>query len=716
MRCIIDTNIAMGNTPFAEYEKVFVPLPVLEELDKHNHSSDDGKAYSARCGLRNLKFSDINYHNIFYVAECSIEILDSMPAWLDMKVKDNLILAYSYYIISKIDNQAILLTRDLNMSQKAKALNIPCQFFNDSNEDDIYKGVLEYTGDEEGYNEYFEQVKDSMYPNQYLVFHNTSTGTDSELRFDGEKFVSLKLPSNKIIKAKNSLQRCALDLLNNDSITSVAILGGYGCVDCETEFFNGKEWKQISDYDPDDKVLEFDVNSGQAILSKPYAYIKKPCDSFWLFNDNNYGISQCLSEEHEILYKTNTALMEKIPVKEVVDKQLNQEGFDKEIPCTFFYHGDGINYTDEEIRISVLAFCAGRTDRGAHRFILTARTPKRVEQFKAFFEANNTEYYMYGINPEARRYFFNAYRPISQDKFTPDWYNCSLRQLQIICDTAEKLFRIKDHIYKSENILYIKYKENADFLQFAFAACGKRTTIIQNSEFHYKIYIQDNPTISFTKDKYRIKPILVKSTDGYKYCFTMPTGNLILRRNGNIFLTGNSGKTHLCTRMAVYHVMENSQTKLRLSKVVGIREPRGEGKDVGYLKGSFEDKTGRFFKPLEQQLPGGEQELACLMSRGQLEQEIPFYLKGTTFTSSVVVVDEAEDLTESQIVLIGTRLGEDSRIFWSGDYAQSLINKTYGNPLVRMCNQLKGNPTFGCIYLNEDVRSPASKMYANLFK
>lgn len=716
MRCVVDTNIVMGNIVFSEYERIYVPLPVLEELDRHNHFSSEEKAYASRCGLRNLKFSDVNNHNISYVAECPIDILDNMPAWLDMKVKDNIILAYTYNIIKNVDNQAILLTHDMNMSLKAKALGLPCIFYNGSTENEIYKGVLEFTGNEDEYNEYFEKVKDSMFVNQYLVFHNTSTGTDSELRFDGEKFVSLKLPSNKIIKAKNALQRCALDLLNNDSITSVAILGGYGCVDCETEFFNGKEWKHIDQYDPDDKVLEFDVNSGQAILSKPYAYIKKPCEQFWLFNDNELGISQCLSEEHEILYKSQSSLMDKISVKEVVNQQLNQEGFDKEIACTFQYHGDGINYTDEAIKVSVLAFCIGRTDRGKNRFILSARSMKRVEQFKEFFEENNNDYYLFGQNPVARRNFFNAYRPISQDRFTPDWYNCSLRQLQLICDTAERLFRIKKHIYKEDNILYIKYKENADFLQFAFAACGKRTTIIRRDDFHYRIVIQDKSTVSFKTDKYRIKPILVKSPDGYKYCFTMPTGNLILRRNGNIFLTGNSGKTHLCTRMAVYHVMENSQTKLRLSKVVGIREPRGEGKDVGYLKGSFEDKTGRFFKPLEQQLPGGEQELACLMSRGQLEQEIPFYLKGTTFSSSVVVVDEAEDLTESQIVLIGTRLGEDSRIFWSGDYAQSLINKTYGNPLVRMCNELKGNPSFGCIYLDEDVRSPASKMYANLFK
>lgn len=173
-----------------------------------------------------------------------------------------------------------------------------------------------------------------------------------------------------------------------------------------------------------------------------------------------------------------------------------------------------------------------------------------------------------------------------------------------------------------------------------------------------------------------------------------------------------SGKTFLATQMALYNVVEKGNQ----AKILGIRECSGEGKDVGYLKGTFEDKTGRFFKPIEQQLKGGEYELNSLISRGVLETNIPFYLKGTTYNETIMVVDEAEDLTESQIRLIGTRLGENSKIYFSGDYNQSLFNKTQNNPLIKMCNNLKGNSMFGCIVLDDDVRSETSKIFANLFK
>jgi len=91
-------------------------------------------------------------------------------------------------------------------------------------------------------------------------------------------------------------------------------------------------------------------------------------------------------------------------------------------------------------------------------------------------------------------------------------------------------------------------------------------------------------------------------------------------------------------------------------------------------------------------------------------------MKGTTYPSTILAIDEAEDLSEKQIRLIGTRIGEDGRIFWNGDYRQSLLDDTYKNPLLRMCKALKGNKLFACIVLEEDVRSETSKLFADLFQ
>ena len=172
-----------------------------------------------------------------------------------------------------------------------------------------------------------------------------------------------------------------------------------------------------------------------------------------------------------------------------------------------------------------------------------------------------------------------------------------------------------------------------------------------------------------------------------------------------------SGKTFVSMQMALYNVVEKGNQ----AKILGVREVLGEGKEVGYLKGDFDSKTELFFLPLVQQLNGGEFELESLKQRGVIDTNIPFYMKGTTYNNTIIVVDEAEDLTEKQIRLIGTRLGENSKIYLAGDYNQSVVNTGTNNALIKMCNQFKGNKMFGCIYLGEDVRSETSKLFAEIF-
>lgn len=173
-----------------------------------------------------------------------------------------------------------------------------------------------------------------------------------------------------------------------------------------------------------------------------------------------------------------------------------------------------------------------------------------------------------------------------------------------------------------------------------------------------------------------------------------------------------SGKSYLAMQMALYAVQEKGWQ----SKILGVREVVGEGAQIGYLPGDINEKTDNFFLPLVQQLNGGEFELERLKQQGMLESTIPFFLKGQTFPNTVLLVDEAEDLSDKQIRLVGTRVGENSKIIFDGDYKQAIGNNSKTNPLVRMCNELKGNEKFACIYLDEDVRSSTSKIFAQLFE
>lgn len=174
--------------------------------------------------------------------------------------------------------------------------------------------------------------------------------------------------------------------------------------------------------------------------------------------------------------------------------------------------------------------------------------------------------------------------------------------------------------------------------------------------------------------------------------------------------TYGSGKSYINTKMALYHVKDKGD----YSKIMVVRNPVGSGEAIGWLKGSKEDKTDDFFKPIIQHLEGGEQEATYMEQRGQLIKDIPFYMKGLSIEDTFMIVDEAEDLDVKTFKMIGTRIADKAAITFSGDYQQSEDKFTGDNGLLNAINTLKGNPLVGIIVLDKDVRSEASKVFAEM--
>ena len=269
----------------------------------------------------------------------------------------------------------------------------------------------------------------------------------------------------------------------------------------------------------------------------------------------------------------------------------------------------------------------------------------------------------------------------------------------------------KDNIYKGYRVINGNTKrineemENMDLSDW----CVNEYLIIQNTD--------DNSEKEMRFDGEKFVSLKLPPSKYIKAKNSLQRCALDILNNPDITIAAilggyGSGKTYLSMQMALYNVQE----KGRVSKILGVREVSGEGKEIGFLPGDMEDKVGKFFDPLTQSLNGGEFELQSLKMSGVLNTNVPFFMKGTTYNDTIILCDEAEDLTQSQIKLIGTRLGENSKIYFAGDYKQSLLNKTINNPLIKMCNEFKGNEKFGCIYLGEDVRSETSKMFADLFE
>jgi PhoH-like ATPase len=217
---VLDTNILMSysnmlDSLIDEYN-IILPLIVLEELDSLKTNQNPEKAYKAREGIRQI---EKHYKDLTFTYKN--DLIDGMELKND-----------NYIISSAHINNAILFTEDVAVKVKASAYDIECKSLG-SKKDTEYKGYQLLSGGTAFINEFFEEInsgenKREFLHNEYLILYNTDLDELYEYRFDGTKFVDLKLPPSKVIKGLNSNQRCALDLLNNKDIPIKIIAGGFG--------------------------------------------------------------------------------------------------------------------------------------------------------------------------------------------------------------------------------------------------------------------------------------------------------------------------------------------------------------------------------------------------------------------------------------------------------------------------------------------------------
>lgn len=173
-------------------------------------------------------------------------------------------------------------------------------------------------------------------------------------------------------------------------------------------------------------------------------------------------------------------------------------------------------------------------------------------------------------------------------------------------------------------------------------------------------------------------------------------------------MTG-SGKTYLTTKMALYHVREKGNH----SKIMMVRNPMGSGEEIGFLKGDKNTKTEGFFNSIVQHLDQGELEAELMEQRGELERDIPFFMKGLSIPDTFIIADEAEDMSPKLIKMLGTRPSYNTTIVFSGDWSQAEEKYATNNGLKMAINHFRDEPLAGTVVLDLDVRSDASRVFAN---
>ncbi len=405
----------------------------------------------------------------------------------------------------------------------------------------------------------------------------TKTVTKRQLELEYEL---LKLQV-KEAKERNAVYKPTREYTGRFSI----FIGGSGCVDCDTEYFNGKQWIPINQYDGK-KVLQYNED-GTAELINPKKYIKEPCEELTHFN-TFYGIDQCLSDEHIVVYQTSKGHLAKKRFSEV--KRVHNEtskGFYGRFYTTFDYSGKGINLNEYELRLMVATIADGSFQIDNNRCRFNLKKDRKKERLKWLFDKCKIEYVETKSTNEGFVFFY-ANVPMHLKNFPTEWYNCSKRQLEII---AEECLLWDGSTCNGSKTYSSTIKKDADFIQFVFSSIGERATISINDRtgqeyltagkmyirksVEYTVCVSKNKTVSVQNrhKKAEMKPY--KTKDGFKYCFTVPSGMLVLRRNNKIFITGNSGKSYEVADLVIDRIVHETRDKVgQAHRILCIRNER----------------------------------------------------------------------------------------------------------------------------------------------
>ena len=142
-----------------------------------------------------------------------------------------------------------------------------------------------------------------------------------------------------------------------------------------------------------------------------------------------------------------------------------------------------------------------------------------------------------------------------------------------------------------------------------------------------------------------------------------------------------TGKTMLGVQMAIKLYKEGVITKIIITRpAVSVDE------DHGFLPGTLNQKMEPWTRPImdvfeEYYHP---KEIAEMLEDGVIEISPLAYMRGRTFKNAFVIADEMQNATPSQMKMLLTRLGDNSRMVVTGDLNQA--DRPRENGLLEFCN------------------------------
>ncbi len=336
------------------------------------------------------------------------------------------------------------------------------------------------------------------------------------------------------------------------------------CVDASTEFLTPTGWKRIDEYEEGDKVAQWLQLTDKAEFVTPTEYIDMPCDEMYHLKTAK-GLDQMLTENHRVPYfKRATGLLAETTAAKMYDADRKlKAGWQDGLPVTFLAPDrKGIHLSAVNIRVMVAVIADGWFScMSTKRCVVKVKKNRKKIRMRELLRNADIKY------TESQKDYLTAkdysvftfYAPRREKEFTTFWWDATESQLKIIIDEV-RYWDSSDR--RSSAFAFSTFVErSAEFIQYAAVATKRVASLHCQTrerrgavEKEYVVYVRGNGNPlrirgGLTKKSNIAK---VKAPGGRCYCFSVPSTYLILRRNGCVFVTGNTGKTNSALWAADY--------------------------------------------------------------------------------------------------------------------------------------------------------------------
>jgi len=163
--------------------------------------------------------------------------------------------------------------------------------------------------------------------------------------------------------------------------------------------------------------------------------------------------------------------------------------------------------------------------------------------------------------------------------------------------------------------------------------------------------------------------LVINSKEVYPKTFNQKEYIEAVLDNDLVFCIGpaGTGKTFLAIALALYYLLSKQTERIVLTRPVVEA-----GEKLGFLPGDIQQKVNPYFRPLHDALFYliGYEKANDLIEKGIIEIAPLAYMRGRTINNALIILDEGQNTSNSQMKMFLTRFGQSSKVIITADISQ----------------------------------------------